>query len=347
MSAVRDQLYLGTLSRVVVVIYSPALKPLERFVFDVDRFPVVPKNEREAVMEREGGTGAIHITREQEQTTTTTTRTKTGETTTTEKKMVPTTKAEQEKQADDIHERLRVEMSHSFRGLLARLSFLNGRLKKLPKHCSFNVVIELKEEAPVPSGHSQPWIPSEPSQQVSASYSSHDTEDEPPNIESHDSEFREGGEAADSNAEGPGNAAAAAADATHQKDKTAWKRGEDLGGARTTPIRTVEAGEMLFEVWVEEGKAKFEKTRRRGNLDNDDYVYDGGGGGDRGGGGGGGSKGKGPARDDGFSEGETKFNRDFEADGDSSEVDDDDDDWVDDSDSADISGPEDETNLEL
>ncbi|KAI2618749.1 DNA-binding protein [Hypoxylon sp. NC1633] len=32
--------------------------------------------------------------------------------------------------------------------------------------------------------------------------------------------------------------------------------GHDLGGARTTPIRTVEAGPLFFECWVEEGKAK-------------------------------------------------------------------------------------------
>jgi len=34
--------------------------------------------------------------------------------------------------------------------------------------------------------------------------------------------------------------------------------GADLGGARTTPIRAVEAGVLRFEMWVEEGKAKFE-----------------------------------------------------------------------------------------
>ncbi|KAI0482485.1 HORMA domain-containing protein [Xylariaceae sp. FL0804] len=32
--------------------------------------------------------------------------------------------------------------------------------------------------------------------------------------------------------------------------------GEDLGGARTTPLRAVEAGPLFFECWVEEGKAK-------------------------------------------------------------------------------------------
>lgn len=30
----------------------------------------------------------------------------------------------------------------------------------------------------------------------------------------------------------------------------------DLGGIRTIPVRTVQAGEMVFEAWIEEGKAK-------------------------------------------------------------------------------------------
>ena len=32
--------------------------------------------------------------------------------------------------------------------------------------------------------------------------------------------------------------------------------GEDLGGVKTRPIRSVEAGPLFFECWVEEGKAK-------------------------------------------------------------------------------------------
>ncbi|KAK0715506.1 DNA-binding protein [Lasiosphaeris hirsuta] len=32
--------------------------------------------------------------------------------------------------------------------------------------------------------------------------------------------------------------------------------GSDMGGAKATPIRSVEAGPMFFECWVEEGKAK-------------------------------------------------------------------------------------------
>ncbi|KAJ9632358.1 hypothetical protein H2203_000763 [Taxawa tesnikishii (nom. ined.)] len=35
-------------------------------------------------------------------------------------------------------------------------------------------------------------------------------------------------------------------------------RGEDMRGIKTTPLRSVSAGEMVFEMWIEEGKAKAE-----------------------------------------------------------------------------------------
>jgi mitotic spindle assembly checkpoint protein MAD2B len=34
--------------------------------------------------------------------------------------------------------------------------------------------------------------------------------------------------------------------------------GEDIGGVQTTPLRAVEAGEMIFEMWVEESKSKLD-----------------------------------------------------------------------------------------
>jgi len=34
------------------------------------------------------------------------------------------------------------------------------------------------------------------------------------------------------------------------------KRGADIGGQRTISLRAVDAGEMMFEMWIEEGKAK-------------------------------------------------------------------------------------------
>jgi mitotic spindle assembly checkpoint protein MAD2B len=44
----------------------------------------------------------------------------------------------------------------------------------------------------------------------------------------------------------------------HDGEREERKRGEDLGGTQTTPIRAVDAGEMVFEMWIEEGRAKAE-----------------------------------------------------------------------------------------
>jgi mitotic spindle assembly checkpoint protein MAD2B len=38
--------------------------------------------------------------------------------------------------------------------------------------------------------------------------------------------------------------------------RTRSQKGHDVGGARTTPIRAIEAGPLFFECWVEEGAAK-------------------------------------------------------------------------------------------
>ena len=36
------------------------------------------------------------------------------------------------------------------------------------------------------------------------------------------------------------------------------KTGRGVGGVRTTPVRSLEAGAFVMEVWVEEGKGKFD-----------------------------------------------------------------------------------------
>jgi mitotic spindle assembly checkpoint protein MAD2B len=44
------------------------------------------------------------------------------------------------------------------------------------------------------------------------------------------------------------------------------RKGEDLGGVRTVAVRSVEAGEMCFEMWIEEGKGKEAYTRDEESL---------------------------------------------------------------------------------
>jgi mitotic spindle assembly checkpoint protein MAD2B len=52
-SAVHDQMLKGTVRRVVLVIYSDQQEVLERFLFDVERFPAVPEKEAYTEFENE------------------------------------------------------------------------------------------------------------------------------------------------------------------------------------------------------------------------------------------------------------------------------------------------------
>lgn len=58
-SAVHDQMLKGAVRRVVFVIYSDQHEVMERFLFDVERFPAVP--EKEAYVEFEGGERAEEL----------------------------------------------------------------------------------------------------------------------------------------------------------------------------------------------------------------------------------------------------------------------------------------------
>ena len=48
------------------------------------------------------------------------------------------------------------------------------------------------------------------------------------------------------------------------------QKGQDLGGVRTTPVRALEAGAFRMEVWIEEGKGKFQAHVE----EDDEYEYD-------------------------------------------------------------------------
>lgn len=57
-SAVQEQMLKGAVRRVVFVIYSDQQEVLERFLFDVERFPAVPEKEAYTEFESETGTDA-------------------------------------------------------------------------------------------------------------------------------------------------------------------------------------------------------------------------------------------------------------------------------------------------
>ncbi|KAL6706454.1 hypothetical protein ACN47E_005393 [Coniothyrium glycines] len=120
-----------------------------------------------------------------------------------------------------------VNLSEQFRAALISLTSRTSQLSPLPQDCSFNISMELKDEGDIdpPIKHPQPWIPVQPSLQKTGRKATSRDEDEEEEIES---------------------------------GKRGNREGADLGGAKVTPLRTVEAGVLRFETWVEEGRAKFE-----------------------------------------------------------------------------------------
>jgi mitotic spindle assembly checkpoint protein MAD2B len=174
-SSVQNELLLGTVDRVAVMIISDGGEPLERFLFDVSRFPVVEKGDWYTPIQRESSESEVP---DQEPT------------------QIPPT----------------INLQEQFRAVLAKLSICNTTLKPIPAGCTFTLAIELKEESNPPMKHPQAWMPVEPSLQ------------------------REIGVDEDGFEE--------------------VKKGESVGGVKTLPVRTVEAGEMCFEMWIEEGRGK-------------------------------------------------------------------------------------------
>ncbi|KAF2238925.1 DNA-binding protein [Viridothelium virens] len=120
---------------------------------------------------------------------------------------------------------LSVNLEEQFRATMARLSTCGSRLSPLPPDCTYTVVIENKRDVPPPIDHPQPWIPVEPRLQSERS-------------------------------KGKRNFAGLDEDDTQGEDWTSDRLASEPGRARTLPIRAVKAGEMIFEVWAEEGKSK-------------------------------------------------------------------------------------------
>ncbi|KAL7772071.1 hypothetical protein CFE70_002024 [Pyrenophora teres f. teres 0-1] len=209
-TAVREELLNGSVSRLAIVIFSYTTgeqgamadaKIMERYMFDVSTFPVVDKGDRnmEIVCEGEGISDGSDDEEDDDG-----------------------VMREARTKALDSH--VDVDLSEQFRAALLALTTRTSVLAPLPPSCSFNISMELKDEGNIdpPIRHPQPWIPVQPSLQKTGR-----NEQEEETVE-----------------------------AGRQKGK----EGVDLGGVRVTPIRSVEAGVLRFETWVEEGKAKFEST---------------------------------------------------------------------------------------
>jgi mitotic spindle assembly checkpoint protein MAD2B len=116
-----------------------------------------------------------------------------------------------------------VDLSEQFRAAFVALTSRCAQLAPLPPHCSFNISMELKDE-----GDADPPM-AHPQSWIPIQPSLQKT---------------------------------GRKDADADKSAVGRQEGEDLGGAKTTPIRTVEAGVFRFETWIEEGRAKFETLNK-------------------------------------------------------------------------------------
>lgn len=199
--AVEAELLRNSVARVALVIYSAGIKPLERYIWDVSRFPVVARPQDQETMfasssataARDGSGGG-------------------------DAKTAAADRGEEN-----------VDLEEQFRAALAKLTVCGDVLAPLPPGCTFTVAVEMKDEVDVdpPVGHPQPWIPVQPDLQA----------------------VRRSRVGEDEN-----------------------ELGRELGGAKTTPVRSVRAGEMIFEMWIEEGKAKVDMMESSGsNASSVDY----------------------------------------------------------------------------
>jgi mitotic spindle assembly checkpoint protein MAD2B len=115
---------------------------------------------------------------------------------------------------------MRVNLEEQFRGTLARLGSSMSNLRQLPPECTYTIVIENMKDQQGPIGHPQPWIPVEPKTQPVLSVDGRESSDR------------------DEKPSHPHNSPCRVA----------------VGD--TVPIRSVKAGEVIFELWVEEAANK-------------------------------------------------------------------------------------------
>ncbi|KAF3000256.1 hypothetical protein E8E13_007950 [Curvularia kusanoi] len=244
--AVRHELLDGTVARIAVVIFSYGnssrdsngtgdVQIMERFMMDVSAFPVIEKEDQNAVLQwgsRPSSQASLYSGLDED-------GDKGGEAKGRED--TPSYgrgRGNFEASAFDIG--VDTDLAEQMRAALVSLTTRCAQLKPLPEKCSFNIAMELKDEADIdpPIRHPQVWVPVQPSLQKTGrkpiKFATVEDEDEQGSTQ----------ESKDSQDNG--------------------KVGKDLGGVRFTPIRTVQTGTFRFETWIEEGRAKLEETDESG-----------------------------------------------------------------------------------
>ncbi|MCJ1397727.1 hypothetical protein MMC11_000923 [Xylographa trunciseda] len=247
-AAVEAELLKGTISRTSLIIYTPTSTPIERFVFSTAHFPLVARNEALTTLEvPDPDAPAAPLP-----------------TTTATNNPLPIPPPQPPVPLINLHSQ--------FRALFTRLSTLTASLAPLPPDCTFTLAIELHDRTvrrpdgdfagQPPLSANSPWIAAEPGLQplepgeVAATASSADTGGSSSHGlgSSGEATGSGSGSASGSGSHGKGKERESAAGYVSQK-------GKYLGGLRTVPVRSVEAGPFVMEVWVEEGRGKAEAVR--------------------------------------------------------------------------------------
>ncbi|KAG4429735.1 hypothetical protein IFR05_014786 [Cadophora sp. M221] len=137
----------GSVKRIVVPIFSGEGEVMERFMFDVERFPVVGEMERWTEFEARDQ-NIDHISNP-----------------------IPNPNLNVNINDNPNEGKAgvpRADIEEQLRGTIRRLDYACSRLSPLPDNCTFSIAVELRDEHDVepPIGNPQPWIPSEPSLQT-------------------------------------------------------------------------------------------------------------------------------------------------------------------------------------
>ncbi|KAK0120513.1 hypothetical protein ONS96_010722 [Cadophora gregata f. sp. sojae] len=146
-AAVGVLLQKGTVKRIVIPVFSEEGVVMERFMFDVERFPVV--GEKEKLVEFEARDANPNNPNSKPNPN-------------------PNTDGAQQPQPQLKAGVKRADIEEQLRGTIRRLDYACSRLSPLPENCTYSIAVELRDEPDVepPIGHPQPWIPSEPSLQT-------------------------------------------------------------------------------------------------------------------------------------------------------------------------------------
>ncbi|KAL8871661.1 MAG: hypothetical protein Q9174_002558 [Haloplaca sp. 1 TL-2023] len=121
------------------------------------------------------------------------------------------------------------DLPEQFRATITKLCTLSSALSPLPQDCSFTVVAELRDDPDIqaPLRAETPWIAADPELQKQRTNSK----------------------------------------TSHESDREGPRRnvGKELGGVKTTPIRNLDSGVFALEMWIEEGRTKFEELDAEGS----------------------------------------------------------------------------------